>query len=176
VLTGYGVRLLENDPLYPVYVQFERFRAAQYSRELSDKVWRGCVKIAEQGYWAGGPPPYGLQRLLLDEKREPLNVLQPGQRKGIQNQRVTLVEGPPEEVAIIRRIFEEFVVKGNSEYKIAEDLNRDGIPSPRGRRQLKYNTPEPSSNKIASADILPTAPKFTTILRRCVPRRVGYGA
>ena len=124
----------ENDPLYPVYVQFERFRAAQYSRELSDKVWRGCVKIAEQGYWAGGPPPYGLQRLLLDEKREPLNVLQPGQRKGIQNQRVTLVEGPPEEVATIRRIFEAFVVRGDSEYKIAEDLNRDGIPSPSGRR------------------------------------------
>ncbi len=49
----------EDDPLYPVYVQFERFRAAQYSRELSDKVWRGCAKIAEQGYWAGGPPPYG---------------------------------------------------------------------------------------------------------------------
>ena len=43
-----------DDPLYPVDVQFERFRAAQYSRELSDKVWRGCVKIAEQGYLAGG--------------------------------------------------------------------------------------------------------------------------
>ena len=57
----------ENDPLYPVYIQFERFRAAQYSKELSDKVWRGCMKIAEQGYWAGGAPPYGLQRLLLDE-------------------------------------------------------------------------------------------------------------
>lgn len=124
----------EDDPLYPVYVQFERFRAAQYSRELSDKVWRGCVKIAEQGYWAGGPPPYGLQRLLLDEKREPLNVLQPGQRKGIQNQRVTLVEGPPEEVQVIRRIFEAFVAQGHSEYKIAEDLNRDGILSPSGRR------------------------------------------
>lgn len=124
----------EDDPLYPVYVQFERFRAAQYSRELSDKVWRGCVKIAEQGYWAGGPPPFGLNRLLLDEKREPLNVLQPGQRKGIQNQRVTLVEGNPEEVAIIRRIFEAFVIHGLSEYKIAEDLNHDGILSPGGRR------------------------------------------
>jgi DNA invertase Pin-like site-specific DNA recombinase len=124
----------EDDPLYPVYVQFERFRAAQYSRELSDKVWRGCVKIAEQGYWAGGPPPYGLQRLLLDETREPLNVLEPGQRKGIQNQRVTLVEGAPEEVAVIRRIFQEFVELGYSEYKIAEGLNRDGIPSPSGRR------------------------------------------
>jgi hypothetical protein len=40
-------------------VEFERFRAAQYSRELSGKVWRGCKYIAEQGYWAGGKPPYG---------------------------------------------------------------------------------------------------------------------
>ncbi len=124
----------EDDPLYPVYVQFERFRAAQYSRELSDKVWRGCVKIAEQGYLAGGKPPYGLSRLLLDEKREPLNVLEPGQRKGIQNQRVTLVEGPPNEVAVVRRIFHEFVQLGHSEYKIAEGLNDEGIPSPGGRR------------------------------------------
>ena len=44
-------------------------------------------------YWAGGSPPYGFNRLLLDEKREPLHTLDPGQRKGIQNQRVTLVEG-----------------------------------------------------------------------------------
>ncbi|KAA1258201.1 Recombinase [Rubripirellula obstinata] len=124
----------ENDPLYPVYVQFERFRAAQYSRELSDKVWRGCVKIAEQGYLAGGKPPYGLSRLLLDEKREPLHVLEAGQHKGIQNQRVTLTEGPPEQVAVVRRIFEEFVEKGYSEFKIAEGLNDDGIPSPSNGR------------------------------------------
>lgn len=124
----------EDDPLYPVYVQFERFRAAQYSRELSDKVWRGCVKISEQGYWAGGSPPYGLRRLLLDEKREPLHPLEPGQRKGIQNQRVTLVEGDPAEVTVIQRIFHEFVDLVHSEYRIAEGLNADGIPSPSGRR------------------------------------------
>lgn len=124
----------EDDPLYPVYVQFERFRAAQYSRELSDKVWRGCVKITEQGYWAGGSPPYGTRRLLLDEKREPLHPLEPGQRKGIQNQRVTLVEGDPAQVAAIQRIFHEFVDLGQSEYKIAEGLNADGILSPSGRR------------------------------------------
>jgi DNA invertase Pin-like site-specific DNA recombinase len=124
----------EDDPLYPVYVQFERFRAAQYSRELSDKVWRGCVKISEQGYWAGGSPPYGLRRLLLDEKREPLQPLEPGQRKGIQNQRVTLVEGDATQVAIIQRIFHEFVELIHSEYRIAEGLNADGIPSPSGRR------------------------------------------
>jgi len=124
----------EDDPLYPVYVQFERFRAAQYSRELSDKVWRGCVRIAQQGYWAGGSPPYGFNRLLLDEKREPLHTLDAGQRKGIQNQRVTLVEGDAAKIAIIQRIFHEFVDLGYSEYRIAERLNDDGIPSPGGRR------------------------------------------
>jgi len=124
----------EDDPLYPVYVQFERFRAAQYSRDLSDKVWRGCMKIAEQGYWAGGKPPYGFQRLLLDESREPVGVLQPGQRKGIQNQRVTLVAGPDSEIGVIRRIFHEFVELGYSEYRIAEGLNRDGIRAPGGLR------------------------------------------
>jgi len=124
----------ENDPLYPVYVQFERFRAAQYSKELSDKVWRGCVKIAEQGYWAGGVPPYGLQRLLLDESREPVGILEPGQRKSIQNQRVTLVEGDPAAIAIIQRIFHEFVEQGHSEYRIAEGLNAEGILSPGGLR------------------------------------------
>jgi signal transduction histidine kinase/CheY-like chemotaxis protein len=74
-------------------VQFERYRAARYSKELSDKVWRGCVRIAEQGYWAGGNPPYGMQRLLLDERREPVGILEPGQHKSIHNQRVTLAGG-----------------------------------------------------------------------------------
>ena len=66
-----------NNPLYPVYIHMERFRAAEYSKELSKKVWDGCVKISQQGYWAGGSPPYGLHRLLLDERREPLHVLAP---------------------------------------------------------------------------------------------------
>ncbi len=123
----------EDDPLYPVYVQFERFRAAQYSRELSDKVFRGCVKIAQQGYWAGGKPRYGFRRLLLNETRQPVQILGPGERKSIQNQRVTLTLGDEQEVAVVRRIFHEFTQEGRHEQVIAEGLNRDGIPSPGGR-------------------------------------------
>jgi DNA invertase Pin-like site-specific DNA recombinase len=122
----------EGDPLYPVYVQFERFRAAQYSRELSDKVFRGCVKIAQQGYWAGGKPRYGFRRLLLNEARQPVQILEPGERKSIQNQRVTLALGDEGEVAVVRRIFHEFTIDGRHEQAIAEELNRDGIPSPGG--------------------------------------------
>lgn len=122
-----------DDPLYPVYVQFERFRAAQYSKELSVKVFHGCVKIAQQGYWPGGKPPYGFDRLLLDESRKPLHVLEAKQRKSIQNQRVTLTPGHQDQVAVVRRIFHEFAEDGRSAATIAARLNRDGIRSPGGR-------------------------------------------
>ncbi len=122
----------QNDQLYQVYVQFERFRAAQYSRELSDKVLRGCIKIVQQGYWAGGTPPYGLHRLLLDEARKPVQVLAAGQRKSIQNQRVTLTRGNDRQVATVRRIFREFVENGHSAQEISDGLNRDHIASPGG--------------------------------------------
>lgn len=128
-----------DDPLYPFYLQFERFRAAQYSKELSVKVFHGCITIAKQGYWAGGKPPYGYDRLLLDEARQPLHVLEPHQKKGIQNQRVTLTPGDAKHVAAVRRIFGEFVQDGQTNHlvsrqqAIADGLNRDGIRSPGGR-------------------------------------------
>jgi DNA invertase Pin-like site-specific DNA recombinase len=122
-----------NDQLYQVYVQFERFRAAQYSKELSIKVFPGCIKIAQQGYWVGGPPPYALQRLLLDEARKPVQILAPGQRKSIQNQRVALARGDELQVATVQRIFRGFTQTLRSMEDIAETLNRDGIRSPGGR-------------------------------------------
>lgn len=121
-----------NDQLYQVYVQFERFRAAQYSKELSDKVFRGCVKIAQQGYWAGGKPPYALQRLLLDEARKPVQTLAEGQRKSIQNQRVTLTPGDHVQVSTVQRIFREFTETLRSMQEIAGGLNREGVTSPGG--------------------------------------------
>ena len=121
-----------DDPLYPVYVQFERFRAAQFSKELSAKVSYGCIKIAQQGFWVGGSPPYGYDRLLLDEARKAVHVLQHRQKKGIQNQRVTLTLGPQEQVTTVRRIFHEFIDAHRDTGRIAEGLNRDGLRSARG--------------------------------------------
>lgn len=68
-----------------------------------------------------------LRRLLLDEKREPFHPPEPGQRKGIQNQRVTLVEWDATQVAVNQRIFPEFVELVHPEYRIAEGLNADGM-------------------------------------------------
>jgi DNA invertase Pin-like site-specific DNA recombinase len=120
----------DDDLLHYMRLNIESYGAAKYSRELSDKVWRGCVKIAEQGFRAGGLPPYGLHRLLLDEQRKPVQILNPGQRKSIQNQRVTLAPGDRDKIVVIQRIFAEFAKKHREPKDIAELLNSENIPSP----------------------------------------------
>lgn len=124
----------KDDPLYPVYLAFERYRAAQYSRELSEKVFKGCVKVAQQGYRPGGPPPYAFHRMMLNEQKKPDRILQPGQRKAIQNGRVILVPGNPDHVAIVQEIFILFVEKSLNERQIAGVLNQRGLFSPAGRQ------------------------------------------
>lgn len=121
-----------DDLFHPIVIGFERYRSAQYSRELSGKVFKGCAKISEQGFRSGGMPPFGLHRLLLDEARAPVQVLKPGERKSIQNQRVTLKPGDQDEIDTIRRIFDEFTDRGLDESTIADRLNHEKIPSPGG--------------------------------------------
>ena len=128
---GFGEK---NDLLHGLHLSIERYRAASYSRELSTKVFKGCAKIASQGFRAGGTPPYGFHRLLLDEQRNPVQILERGQRKSIQNQRVTLTLGAEEEVAVVRRVFRSFVQRKRSPHQIADTLNAKSIPSPGQRR------------------------------------------
>jgi DNA invertase Pin-like site-specific DNA recombinase len=132
VYTTFGIPK-KDDPIYPVYVMFERCRAAQYSQYLSVMVYNGCAKVAQQGFRPGSGPPYGLSRLLLDEARKPVQILKRGERKSIQNQRVTLAPGEDRQVAVVRRIFQEFI-DGAKEEKIAGALNRDNITSPKGKQ------------------------------------------
>jgi len=122
----------ENDLFYGVYLNFERWRAARYSQELSEKVWKGCSKIASYGYWAGGMAPYGMHRLLLDEQKKPVGVLGRGEHKAIHNQRTTLTPGGEGEVNTILEIFKSFVNRNRQPSVIAAMLNDRQIPSPGG--------------------------------------------
>ena len=112
----------------------DRYQSAEYSRALSKKVFEGAAKVAHQGYRPGGPPPYGFHRLMLDEKKRPDRILQPGQRKAIQNGRVVLVPGDAQQVEVVQEIFMLFAEKGFGERQIAGHLNSRGIPSPGGVR------------------------------------------
>ena len=142
---GFGEK---NDLLHGLHLSIERYRAASYSRELSTKVFKGCAKIASQGFRAGGTPPYGFHRLLLDEQRKPVQVLKRGQRKSIQNQRVTLTPGEPDEVAVVKRIFRAFVRRKRSPKQIAATLNGKSIPSPGGRTWTPHSVRSVLTNEL----------------------------
>ncbi|WGS22481.1 recombinase family protein [Bradyrhizobium sp. ISRA464] len=45
----------------------KRFNAADFSRQLSKKVFLGQSRVTRMGFWHGGMPGYGLRRQLLDE-------------------------------------------------------------------------------------------------------------
>jgi DNA invertase Pin-like site-specific DNA recombinase len=110
----------------------KRTMAGEYSRELSVKVKAGLERLAKLGYKLGGSAPYGLVRQLLDTQGNPKQVLAYGERKSLANEHVTFVPGPPEEVAIVERIFREFADERRSPECIAARLNREGIPYLRG--------------------------------------------
>jgi DNA invertase Pin-like site-specific DNA recombinase len=112
----------------------KRVGAADFSRQLSKRVFLGQSRVTNMGFWRGGPPGYGLRRQLIDEHGIVRARLEYGQRKYLQTDRVVLVHGPAIEVDTVKRIFKSFVSDGKYLSEIASELNADQIRSTRGRR------------------------------------------
>ncbi|RUW97422.1 recombinase family protein, partial [Mesorhizobium sp. M8A.F.Ca.ET.059.01.1.1] len=110
----------------------KRSMAAELSRMLSIKVFLGQRRVVKMGFCGGGLAGYGLRRLLVDEAGEPKFILKRRQYKGLASDRVVLVPGPPEEIAVVRWIFSQFV-KGKSRIEIVRALNKRGVLTEMGR-------------------------------------------
>ena len=131
----YCAEQFENDgsPVSTIVKGVKRAMAGEYSRELSQKVFTGQCRLIELGYRQGGPPGFGLRRMLIDDHGVAKGILERGEHKSIQTDRVTLVPGPAEEIAIVQEIFHSFVKGRKSETEIAEVLNARGILTDLGR-------------------------------------------
>lgn len=84
---------------------------AMYLADLADKTRRGQKGVARDGRIPGGLC-YGYRVI-------------PGEKRGLR-------EIEPDEAAIIRRIFNEYLL-GKSPKAIAKSLNAEGVPGPRGK-------------------------------------------
>ena len=115
-----------------VMVGLKRSMAAEYSRELSVKVFAGHRTLVQLGYRQGGTPGFGLRRQLVDEHHTAKAILSRGERKSIQTDRVFLVAGPADEVATVREIYRLFLEGGMPERVIASTLNRQEIKTDSG--------------------------------------------
>lgn len=111
----------------------KRAMAGEYSRELSVKVFAGQANLIRLGYRQGGPAGFGLRRQLVDQRGDTKGVLCRGEHKSIATDRVILVPGPDQEIAIVREVYRRFVEQAESEAAIASDLNSRGLRTDLGR-------------------------------------------
>lgn len=133
LLKHHGVKIIycaENLPEHSPEIQMLtlpalRYAAGAYSRNLSIKVFAGHINLVRRGFYQGGVPGYGLRRKLVDSEKKEKFILQAGERKSLQTDRVMLVHGPDEEIKIINKIFNLFIFDSFNEYLIAETLNRE---------------------------------------------------
>ena len=106
----------------------KRTMAAEYSRELSVKVSTGQRRLASLGFWQGAFPGYGMRRMLVSSDRVPKQLLKYGEHKSISTDRVILVPGPPEELRVVRQIYQMLITEGRGVNWIARELNRNHVP------------------------------------------------
>ncbi|WP_246820898.1 recombinase family protein [Bradyrhizobium iriomotense] len=112
----------------------KRVGAADYSRQLSKKVFLGQSRIVQLGFWRGGMPGYGLRRQLHDATGAVRTILEQGERKYLQTDRVKIIHGPEQEVETVRRIFKAFVSEGKYLGEIAGELNASQVRTGAGLR------------------------------------------
>ncbi|MCP3385979.1 recombinase family protein [Bradyrhizobium sp. CCGUVB4N] len=132
---AYCAEQFDNDGsmLSSIVKNIKRAMAAEYSRELSVKVHAGQCRFARLGFKLGGRPGYALLRELVDSSQQSRGVLKNGDRKYVTTDHIRLRPGIPEEVAVVRWIFERFL-EGRSEAAIARELNRKAVPTSTGVR------------------------------------------
>jgi DNA invertase Pin-like site-specific DNA recombinase len=114
-------------PLTVLVKGIKRAMAAEYSRELSTKVFSAQCKLFTKGFKQGGNPGYGFRRMGYTADGRERGILLSGERKSHQTDRVKLVLGPEEELAIVREIYKHYLDDSLGDTEIAARLNQRGI-------------------------------------------------
>lgn len=132
----------------------KRVGAADFSRQLSKKVFLGQSRITRMGFWRGGLPAFGLRRQLVNEAGAVRTQLEYGERKYLQTDRVALVHGPERDIETVRRIFRSFVAEGRQFGEIAFELNSEQIRTTRGRRWCGITIAKILSNETYTGSLI----------------------
>ena len=146
----------ENDGSLPSVIvkNVKRVAAADFSRQLSKKVFLGQSRMTRMGFWRGGMPTFGLRRQLINEAGEVRTQLEYGQHKYLQADRVAIVHGPDGEIETVKRIFRSFVVDRKYFGEIAAELNAEQIRTTRGQRWSGTTVAKILSNETYTGSLI----------------------
>jgi DNA invertase Pin-like site-specific DNA recombinase len=120
--------LNDHGPITAVIKAVERSYAAKFSRDLSIRVGAAQERVTALGYLHGGGAGYGLRRMVVAPDGTKKGILERGVKKFERTDRILLVPGPAEEIAVVNRIYDMAVNKHMFIEHIARQLNRDNVP------------------------------------------------
>lgn len=146
----YVAEPFENDgsPSTSILKALKRAMAAEFSREMSRKVFLGHCLNVERGFHTGGPPGYGLRRILLDADRNVRHSLDRYEYKSTQTDRVIIAPATGNEAGVVRKIYEWYATQPVTATGIARRLNDFGICNGFGRAWQGQNIMNILRNEI----------------------------
>jgi DNA invertase Pin-like site-specific DNA recombinase len=150
--------------------QIKRVMAAEFSRELGEKVRMAHRLHAELGHHQGGTLPYGFRRMAVDAAGRTRGLLAPGHWKSVSSDHVVLVAGPDQEKAVIRWIFRQYVKQGSTIDAMVEQLNATHVPTGDGGSWSYRRVHSVLTNEVAIGNYV--FGKTTSKLKSC-PKRTS---
>ena len=111
--------------------QFERelMRGNDYLEYQKRIQWNGRVLSVQNGNFIGQSAPYGYRKIQIKEGKRTVHTLEPD----------------PEQAPVVKRIFEMYR-DGLGSVKIADALNAEHIPAPKGKRWMRESIPSMLAN------------------------------
>ena len=132
--TKEGQQAFENDTDYLMnYIRF--WQAGGESKKTSLRVKTKLVQMIEEGQFTGGNCPFGYKFV----------------KSGIitkKGRELVKLEMVPEEIALVRYIFEKTVYDGYGTFRLSEEMNRRGIKTHNGARFQPNSINRILKNKI----------------------------
>lgn len=106
----------------------------KYLDDLSNRTLGGQIQNIKHGFLAGQEAPYGYDRMYVDQDGNPKVRVRNGEgyAKHKSWRSILVPSDDPEIVERVRWIFRTYVTTNLGMRGIADELNRQGIPSPRG--------------------------------------------
>ncbi|MGG7607790.1 recombinase family protein [Massilia sp. BKSP1R2A-1] len=148
ITVAYCAEPFSNDgsPLATVLKGLKRAMAAEYSRELSSKVFSAQCRHTQAGFKQGGSAGYGLRRIAVSATGQMKNVLGAGERKSMPTDRVSYTLGPAHEIEIVNRIYDMYLFERLSDTAIARRLNQQGIENEFGKQWSPFHVKQVLTN------------------------------
>ena len=111
--------------------QFERelMRGNDYLEYQKRIQWNGRLLSVQNGNFIGQHPPYGYRKIQIKEGKRTCHTM----------------ELDPEQAPIVRRIFEMYR-SGMGRTTIADQLNAEHVPAPKGKKWSQYSIPSMLTN------------------------------